>query len=234
MVSQNKSKLQKTHEKMTQYRVKKISASAPLCGNWGGTPWRNVKAATLTNFLGPKPSHFPHTQFKAVYDDDSIRVIFRVNDKYVKAIRTKRNSWVYKDSCVEFFFTPGIDVSKGYFNLEMNCCGAYLFHFQKTARKNMNPIDGVSCRKIQKWHSFNGPVMKEIEKPVTWIVEYTIPFSILEKYTPVTRPKPGVKWRANLYKIASGSSHPHYLTWSPIHSSKIDFHVPEFFGVLKF
>ena len=38
--------------------------------------------------------------------------------------------------------------------------------------------------------------------------------------------------RANFYKCGDKTAHPHYLSWSPIHTEKPDFHRPEFFGEL--
>ena len=41
-------------------------------------------------------------------------------------------------------------------------------------------------------------------------------------------------WRANVYKCADKSSHPHWLTWNRVDRVKPDFHRPEFFGTLVF
>ncbi|MDA0991466.1 MAG: carbohydrate-binding family 9-like protein, partial [Verrucomicrobia bacterium] len=50
----------------------------------------------------------------------------------------------------------------------------------------------------------------------------------------LNRPAPGVSWRSNLYKCGDATSHPHWLTWSPIDRPKPDFHVPDQFGTLTF
>ena len=57
---------------------------------------------------------------------------------------------------------------------------------------------------------------------------------ILSTYAPVTAPGPGVAWRANFYKCADASSHPHWLTWAPVDWPQPDFHRKEFFGTLVF
>ena len=77
-------------------------------------------------------------------------------------------------------------------------------------------------------------ITKEIKQPVTWTLEYKLPFSILAKYTEVITPARGVEWKANFYKCADRSSHPHWLTWSIVDLPKPDFHRPEFFGTLIF
>ena len=50
----------------------------------------------------------------------------------------------------------------------------------------------------------------------------------------MTVPEPGVGWRANLYKCADDSSHPHWLTWAHVDNPTPDFHLREFFGILRF
>ena len=71
---------------------------------------------------------------------------------------------------------------------------------------------------------------QEIVEPLEWEIEYSIPFSVLEKYMEVEKPKKGVQWRANFYKCADKTSHPHWLTWDLVNHPKPKFHLPEFFG----
>jgi hypothetical protein len=135
---------------------------------------------------------------------------------------------------VEFFFTPSTDVSQGYFNVEMNCGGTTLFCFQTARGKNVVEIPESEYRKITRAHQLPSIVDPEIATPVTWTVEYRLPIEILKKYCRVVAPAAGVVWRANFYKCGDETSHPHWLTWSPVNFPTPDFHRPEFFGDLKF
>ncbi len=83
-------------------------------------------------------------------------------------------------------------------------------------------------------HTLPARVDPELDGPVTWQVGYRIPWRMLRAYAAVTPPAPGVLWRANFYKCADSSSHPHWLTWAPIEWPKPDFHRKEFFGTLAF
>jgi hypothetical protein len=56
----------------------------------------------------------------------------------------------------------------------------------------------------------------------------------MEKYSTFVKPAPGVKWRANLYKCADATSHPHWLTWSKVDYNRPNFHLPDYFGELEF
>jgi hypothetical protein len=50
----------------------------------------------------------------------------------------------------------------------------------------------------------------------------------------VEKPGPGVTWRANFYKCADKTSHPHWLTWAHVNYPKPKFHLPEYFGRIEF
>lgn len=220
-------------EKMI-YKVNPISETSGFSNEWNDPDWKEIEAMNVNNFMGDKPGNFPTTQVKVAYDENAIYVKFKVNDRYVKAIYTNHQDPVYKDSCVEFFFTPGSDVSEGYFNLEMNCIGTMLFHHQKIPRKNAVAINDIDIAKVNVITSLTEVIDPEINENMTWMVSYRIPFSILEQYHTFDKPGPGTIWRANFYKCGDDLSHPHWLTWAPIDNPTPDFHRPEFFGELHF
>jgi hypothetical protein len=95
-------------------------------------------------------------------------------------------------------------------------------------------LDVEQCRKIEIASSIQKPVEEEITEPLTWILEYRLPFKILAVHPEFEKPVSGGSWRANFYKCADDSSHPHWITWSPIERQQPDFHRPEYFGVLEF
>lgn len=215
-------------------RLKRLITPPVIDAKWDKMPWKAIPSERIQNYMGKMPKHWPDTQVKIAYDDTAIYLIFRVKDQYVRAVADGYQSSVCKDSCVEFFFTPGEDLSNGYFNFEMNCGGTTLFAFHPATGNDVVGIPESEYKKIRIAHSLPEIVEPEIETPVTWTVEYGIPFDILKKYCTVTDSKPGVSWRANFYKCADHTSHPHWLTWSPIDFPTPKFHLPEFFGVLEF
>lgn len=201
---------------------------------WDGFPWKNMPALLIRNHMGKKPAHFPEAAVKIAHDRRAVYVMFRVEDRYVRATAAAHQDNVYKDSCVEFFFTPGSEVSEGYFNLEMNCGGTMLFHFQEQPGINKIVIPEAECTTIEGMHSLPCIVDPEIREPVTWTVAYTVPISLLEKYCRVMPPGPQTAWRVNFYKCADDTSHPHWLTWSPVDLPYPNFHHPRSFGILTF
>lgn len=95
-------------------------------------------------------------------------------------------------------------------------------------------ISGEDLKRIEVAHSLPERVTEEITDKITWYLEYTIPFAILNKYHSLEIPESGTIWRANFYKIADKTSHPHWITWSEVDHPKPNFHLPEFFGTLIF
>lgn len=229
---QRKEKAQ--HEGIMSCRVTRLATPPRIDADWEKSPWNAIRPESVRLHMGKRPEHFPKTEVKIAYDEAALYVIFRVEDRYVRAVTPKDQGPVCTDSCVEFFFSPGSDVSQGYFNVEMNCGGTTLFYFQRARGKDAVAIPETEFTKITRAHSLPRIVEPEITAPTTWTVEYRLPVEILKKYCPVTPPAPGVVWRANFYKCGDKTSHPHWLTWSPVDFPTPNFHLPEFFGTLRF
>lgn len=219
-----------------EYQIARAEQTVALDGEWDGQAWRDVEIIDVKHFMGDEPEYTPRTQAKLLYDEEFVYVIFRVEDRYVRAVAQKHQDAVCNDSCVEFFFTPGHDISQGYFNLEMNCGGIMSFNYQPKPWTSQVGLAQADCKRIDVFHSQPRIVDPEKTGPTTWVVQYRVPIDMLQKYFPesIARPGPGVTWRANFYKCADGTSHPHWLTWSVIDKPRPDFHVPEFFGTLVF
>ena len=227
-------KNEKESEMYKKYEVAKVKYAVKLDGKWDEGVWENVASLEVKHFMGAEPEHKPKMQAKVLYDDESVHVMFRVEDKYVRAVAENYHDAVCLDSCAEFFFTPGDDLSLGYFNFEINCGGTMLASHQLGRGEEVKPLGRADCERIAIYHSMPKIVEPEIQEPTTWIIQYRLPFDVLEKYCAVKQPGPGVAWKANFYKCADETSKPHWLTWSVIDKRKPDFHVPEFFGTLEF
>ncbi len=221
-------------EQPMTYQIHRVAQPITIDADWEKAAWKAIQPLELTYYMGKKPEHLPRTQAKLGYDDEAIYVIFRVEDQYVRAVAANHQDPVCRDSCAEFFFTPGTDVKKGYFNLEMNCGGTMLLHFQTIPRKG-TPLAPADIDRIDVRASMPRIVEPERVGPITWTIEYRFPLDILRKYMPeAVMPAPGVTWQANFFKCGDKTSRPHWLTWSYVERPKPDFHVPECFGALEF
>lgn len=219
-----------------KYRVTRAPQSVAFDSDWNGQFWQSSVPLELNHFMGQRPEHFPRVQARLMYDERAIYVIFRVDDRYVRAVARQHQDAVWRDSCVEFFFTPNADAGTGYFNLEMNCGGTMLLHCQRAPGEDVLLISAADIAQIEVKHSLPKIVDPEITDETLWTVAYRFPLETLGRYFPaeVCQPDAGVTWRANLYKCADGSSHPHWLTWSPVEFERPDFHRPQSFGLLMF
>ena len=220
--------------KSLRYKVHRLTGSMSIDGKWDKPQWQNIDPIEIKNHMGEKPEYQPVTKAKVLYDDEHIYVIFRVEDQYVRAVAEEYHGPVWKDSCVEFFFAPGQEPSLGYLNLETNCGGTALLHYQKLPGQNIREIDIADMSQIEIAHSLPKIVNPEITESIVWTLEYRLPLAIIRKYCEVTTPEPGVTWRANFYKCAESNSHPHWLTWSFVDHPEPSFHQPAFFGTLEF
>ncbi|CAN5349836.1 hypothetical protein BH23BAC1_BH23BAC1_08610 [soil metagenome] len=216
------------------YTASRLKSPINIDGDWNKPQWQKTKAVKIKNMMGGKPEFIPSTEAKVSYDHENVYVIFRVKDRHVKCLDREYNGPVYQDSCVEFFFAPDTEQPLNYFNVEINCGGSILTHYVTTNGKDHLKLEVEDLKKIEIAHSQPEVVDPEIAEPTIWTIEYRIPLSMLEKYSKVTYPGPGVTWKANFFKIAGKTSNPHYFTWSFIDHPTPKFHLPEYFGTLKF
>ncbi len=218
------------------YTVKKCSQIPLIDADWHEPFWREIESASvkLSHWSSVPSENLPETKLKLQYDDQNLYVIFRVHDYYMRAIERRMHGDVWKDSCVEFFFAPNASIPHNYFNVEINCCGVLLAQHHTGPRENSRYLDVKDCQKINIATSASGPIRHEITKPVTWTLEYALPFDVLAHYASFEKPAPGVMWRGNFYKCADDCSRPHWMAWSPIEDEQPDFHRPGYFGLLKF
>ena len=215
------------------YEIVRLKHVINIDGNWDKPEWKKVKSIEIKNFIRMEPKFRPLVQAKMMYDSENVYVIFRVQDRNVRSITTEINGPVWKDSAVEFFFSPNSEFPLNFFNLEVNCGGTPLLEYNPNPRIGPKPVP-EDIKKIEIGHSLPKIVDPEISGPLTWTVEYRIPLNMLENYSKISRPQKGVIWKANFYKIAEITSNPHYASWSPINHPKPQFHLPQYFGTLKF
>lgn len=216
------------------YEVLAAEKEMIINADWNKAIWKSTKSVKLENFMGERPDHFPAVEMKMRYDKNNIYVIFKVVDRYVRAIAKETNGNVWEDSCVEFFFTPGEDTKTGYFNLETNCIGTFLMQYHNQIANDDGFVSPNDNKGIEIKSSLPPEYDKEHEGPLTWYLEYKMPHSFLLNYLPFESPAPGVKWRANFYKCGDKTSHPHWITWAPVDFPQPKFHLPEFFGWIEF
>ncbi|MFC1461154.1 carbohydrate-binding family 9-like protein [Verrucomicrobiota bacterium] len=220
-----------------EYMIRKATERPSLKGQWDEPAWQRAQVVTLDCFLKESSEHHPRVEARVTYWEDSLFVLFRVFDKYVRSTRTDYQSRVCEDSCVEFFVRPCPE--KGYFTFEINCGGAMLLYYIEDATRLDNGFAEYSqvprklADQIDIYHSLPDIVDPEKEDDLEWTVEYSVPFRFFESYVGRIRDVSGRTWHGNFYKCASDSSHPHWASWAPLRG-EFNFHVPDCFAPLRF
>jgi hypothetical protein len=218
-----------------EYQMTRLDQAA-LGRAWNEAPWTGVPALQVAAFHDSSTPHRPLTEAKLAYDDRGFQLFFRVRDHYVRTVTTLPHGPVCKDSCVEFFFEP--EGRPGYFNLEINCGGTPLMFFVRYPTPEggagkATPLTPAQLAQLSIRTSLPKFIPIEVRKPLTWWVQATIPFAVLEDFLGPLGPLEGRTWRANFYKIASYTSQPHWGCWSLIRGP-LSFHQPEYFAPIRF
>jgi len=218
------------------YTINRAVAPPAFCGDWDGPAWAQANTLEIAHFHPKSSDHRPRTRAKMLYDDLGLYVLFRVADRFVRALQTEHQSHVYRDSCVEFFVQPK---PGGYFNIEFNCIGTMLLYYMadpprgpdgKLQGHRILPPEELAT--IRVGHSLQDELREEIAEPVDWWLEYFIPNALLERYAGPLDPPAQRRWRGNFYKCGDDTSHPHWASWAPI--ERLDFHQPDHFAPLTF
>jgi len=218
------------------YEVSQTPTPPDLEGGWDGCGWLRASTLDVACFRPEGSDHRPRTQVRLLYDACHLYGVFRVADRYVRVLHTGYGTPVYRDSCVEIFLQPRPD--RGYLNFEFNAGGALLAsHVRDPERtpqgfRDFTPLTEAEARAIGVRASLPTVVKPERTEPVTWTVAFALPFALLEKHLGPVGTIPGQRWRANFYKCADDTSHPHWASWSPL--TERNFHLPACFGELRF
>ena len=198
--------------------------------------WQDVPVLEVAHFRPESSNHRPRTEARLAYDARGLHGIFRVEDQYVRCVRTGYGAEVWKDSCVEFFVQP--PGGRGYFNLEMNCGGAFLIcHITNPERtsaglKEFTKVPAEMVAEIKVESSLPAIVDPEVTTRTVWTINFFVPFGLFEKFIGTVGPVAGQTWRGNFYKCSEDNSHPHWAAWSPV--DELNFHLPRCFGELNF
>ena len=209
--------------------------------DWDSALWQSADTLNIAHYRWEDSGHHPRTQARVLYDEDFLAAIFRVEDRYVRAVGENFGDPVSQDSCVEFFLSPrAMGQTDAYFNFELNCGGTLLLRRCSSTTERgwgrRNPLLAESdASLVHIAHSLPKRVEPEITDPTTWTVEFHVPFELFGRYfVDLPRPEAGTEWKGNLYKCGGATSHPHWGTWAPIELDRPSFHSPAFFQPLRF
>lgn len=217
------------------YTVHETSEAAQFDLNWQSPAWLAAETLEASNFRPESSTHRPQTFARLLHDQRNLHGIFKVHDRFVRCTRTGYGSEVWKDACVEFFIEP--KPGRGYFNFEFNCGGAFLCnHIVDPARtanffKQATRVPAEIAQTVTVRSTLPRIVDPEVTEPVTWFLQFSIPFAVMAEYIGPFGEVSGQTWRGNFFKCAEDNSHPHWASWSPV--EEFNFHLPRCFGEIR-
>ena len=151
-----------------------------------------------------------------------------MEEKHIRAVETRTNGEVYKDSCVEFFISPD---GENYYNFEFSCIGTIHLAFG-SGRGNRKFVEPATVEKIEIKSTLGNKPFEAKSGHYEWEMMIRIPiesfaYSNLESFNEL-------KAAANFYKCGDETAVPHFVTWNPVKTESPDYHRPEFFGKVSF
>lgn len=212
------------------YQICSAPASPEMRGDYDGPFWSRMPPLSIDQCRPESSTHRPLVHARLAHNTTCLFGIFHVRDRYVRCIRTEFQSEVWKDSCVEIFLQPP---GGRYFNFEFNCGGA--------VRCSCRPVDGSGRPHVLTFeqgqaigiaHSLPSVIDPEISGEQLWTLEFSIPLRVFEESLGASLRFSESTWKGNLFKCGDETSHPHWLSWSPV--PEVNFHRPDCFGDLVF
>jgi len=174
-------------------------------------------------------AHRPDVSFRIGHSIDRILLCFYVSGDRPRARIAEVNGPVYRDSCVEFFFSPLADGV--YYNFEFNCAGVpYCAYGRKRGDRTL--LDPALVDTIARSSSLGSAPLDESARISSWGLAVCIPIGIFRDCG--LKGFGGLTARGNFYKCGDDTALPHYLSWNPVCTPRPDFHRYDYFGSLVF
>lgn len=192
--------------------------------------WSAVKKMGLSDVQnGGRPVW--RTDAMILWDPTYLYVAFVARDPDVWATMTERDAHLWKEEVVELFLDPDGD-GKNYVEWEFNCLNTVLDILMSAAYTAGGSADfGWDSEHMLSAVHVDGAVGDRDDQDIGFTVEIAIPWADLIGISDVPiPPNDRDRWRMNFYRYESSSDE--YTAWSP--TGKINFHVPEKFGVVLF
>lgn len=218
------------------YTIIKAASTPDISAPFDSPDWKDVTPMILENRHPDASDYHPKVEFRLQYDEKGFYGLYEVTDRAIRCARTKFNSSVCDDSCMEFFIQPAGD--HGYVNFEVNACAVMLaMHIidpQRMPRgfKDYRYLTEAEVSGMKFFHTLPDHLDEEITTETTYRLGWFIPFDLFKQVMGIDAPKTGDVWKGNVYKCGDKTSLPHHISWTEI--GELNFHTPQYFGEMIF
>lgn len=209
------------------YTIKKIYEYPSDISN--NELWKDVEKLIIKDYKWMENDYKPEVVVKALYSKDFFYLNYLVYEEKVTVKFTQFNDPVFKDSCVEFFINLFPANTDEYFNIEFNAIGVIKMGYG--IKRNRTYLTENELSSIKVLTSIKNPIVG-IHGSDSWSLICRIPINLIEKVSGKTFT--GKDALGNFYKCGDETEYRHYGMWSEINNPFPDFHLPEYFGSIKF
>jgi predicted TIM-barrel fold metal-dependent hydrolase len=201
-----------------------------VTGDGSAAPWN--KAAWEPLRRRSRDGQAYETRIKVLYSKTGFYVLMDATDRKISATARKDFEDLWTEDVFEAFLWPD-ERQPLYFEYEISPLGAELpILIPNLGGKFLGwrPWHYEGARRTRKATSAVGGALKPGGAVSGWKAEVFIPYELLQPLQNVP-PKPGIRWRANFYRMDYDGGKPAGWDWAPVGPS---FHEFEKFGTLVF
>jgi hypothetical protein len=193
-------------------------------GNWTKAEWLILPQRAMAE--GPLT-----TKVKVLYSETGIYFLFDCQDTKLTSAMNSDFLDLWKEDVVEVFLWTD-ESSPVYFEYEISPLNyelPILISNEKGDLVRWQPFHYDPDRKTRHATTVKGGEKKSNAKVSGWMAEFFIPYKLLRPLDNIS-PKPGTKWRTNLYRVDYDNKR---ASWSWQLTTK-SYHEYEKFGILLF
>lgn len=213
------------------YTCPKVTSPPVIDGRTDDEAWRCAPPVTLVLSTSGRPAA-KTTTARMCWDDTHLYIAFDCADTDTWGTYTRRDDPVYNEEVVEVFLSPDCDLTRYY---EINVSPRnVVFDSAIINPDDRQPGEGTdngwNCQGLRTAVCVDGTLDVRTDVDRGWSAELALPFSGLGRKTP----RPGERWRVNLYRTDLSPEPAEFQAWSPTLVSPPRFHVPSRFGTVFF
>jgi len=218
-----------------EYLCQRADSPIPIDGDLSKPAWQAAVPVRLLEAAGGGPTQ-QATISRMLYDDEFLYIGFEVQDHTIIATMTERDDPVCGEEAVEAFLSP-LGRTDVYYEIEVSPTGVIfdlLVLNPDPTQSSGQTILGLAqwdCRGMQVGIQVDGEVNGPPGESRSWSVEMALPLAELIG-APNLPPKPGDRWRMNLFRIDRAASGDEFQAWSP--TGRVNYHISDRFGTLVF
>ena len=213
------------------YMSPKVCKPPVIDGKLDDDAWKVAPAVTLVLAETGKPAT-KDTKARMCWDDKYLYVAFDCVDQDVWGTLTEHDDYVFTEEVVEMFLSPNCDLAR-YYEINVsprNTIFDAFIHNPGSGLPGTETSHAWTCEGLRTAIKVDGTLDDRTDIDRGWSAEIAIPFAALGRGTP----RPGERWRGNLYRIDLSPEPEEFQAWSPTMNVPASFHIPTRFGTIFF